>query len=95
MKALEEKKIKAAGQPKINLKVFGEGKDLNYVLEVDSLPEINLKPLENFTSTDYQVKVEEKTVDKKLQEIAEQHKNFADKKDGEVRVHGERGAAIR
>ena len=37
MKALEEKKIKAAGQPKINLKVFGEGKDLNYVLEVDSL----------------------------------------------------------
>ena len=89
MKALEEKKIKAAGQPKINLKVFGEGKDLNYVLEVDSLPEINLKPLENFTSTDYQVKVEEKTVDKKLQEIAEQHKNFADKKDGEKAVKGD------
>ena len=38
-KALEEKKIKAAGQPKIDLKTFGEGKDLNYTIEVDSLPE--------------------------------------------------------
>ena len=28
-KAIEEKKIKAAGQPKIDLKTFGEGKDLN------------------------------------------------------------------
>ena len=41
-KALEEKKIKPAGQPKIDLKTFGEGKDLNYTLEVDSLPKIEL-----------------------------------------------------
>ena len=41
-KALEEKKIKPAGQPKIDLKTFGEGKDLNYILEVDSLPKIDL-----------------------------------------------------
>ena len=37
-KALVEKKIKAAGQPKIDLKTFGEGKDLNYTIEVESLP---------------------------------------------------------
>ena len=41
-KALNEKKIKVAGQPKIDLKVFGEGKDLNYILEVDSFPKLNL-----------------------------------------------------
>ena len=41
-KALKEKKIKSAGQPKIDLKTFGEGKDLNYTIEVDSLPEVNL-----------------------------------------------------
>ena len=51
-KAIEEKKIKVAGQPKIDLKTFGEGKDLNYELQIDSLPNIklnnflkNLKPL--------------------------------------------------
>ena len=89
MKALEEKKIKAAGQPKIDLKVFGEGKDLNYVLEVDSLPDIKLKSFENFKSTEYQINVEEKTIDQRLQEIALQHKNFIDKKDGEKALKGD------
>ena len=42
-KALEEKKIKAAGQPKLDLKTYGEGKDLNYTLEIDELPSIKLK----------------------------------------------------
>ena len=31
-KAIDEKKLKVAGQPKIDLKQFGEGKDLNYEL---------------------------------------------------------------
>ena len=41
-KAIAEKKIRIAGQPKIDLKTFGEGKDLNYELQVDCLPEIKL-----------------------------------------------------
>ena len=45
-KALEENKIKVAGQPKIDLKTFGEGKDLDYTMEVDILPDIKLKPLD-------------------------------------------------
>ena len=40
--ALEENKIKVAGQPKIDLKTFGEGKDLDYTIEVDILPDIKL-----------------------------------------------------
>jgi len=52
LKAIEEKKIRIAGQPKINLKTFGEGKDLNYELEVDSLPKIILKAFENYKATD-------------------------------------------
>ena len=82
-KALEEKKIKAAGQPKIDLKTFGEGKDLSFVLEVDSLPEIKLKSFENYKATDYQIKVENKIVDDKLIEISKQHKQFIDKKKDE------------
>jgi trigger factor len=41
IKAIEEKKLKVAGQPKIDLKQFGEGKDLNYELQIDCLPSIN------------------------------------------------------
>ena len=36
--AIEEKKIKIAGQPKLDLKSYGEGKDLNYNLEIDEIP---------------------------------------------------------
>ena len=45
-KALEEKKIKVVGQPKPDLKSYGEGKDLNYTLEVDELPSIKIQSLE-------------------------------------------------
>ena len=45
-KAIEENKIKVAGQPKIDLKSFGEGKDLNYTMELETLPEIKLKSLD-------------------------------------------------
>ena len=50
-KALEENKIKVAGQPKIDLKTFGEGKDLDYTIEVDILPDIKLKPLDKIKAT--------------------------------------------
>ena len=45
-KAISEKKLKVAGQPKIDVKQFGEGKDLNYELQIDCLPNIKLKPLD-------------------------------------------------
>jgi trigger factor len=80
-KALEEKKIKAAGQPKIDLKTFGEGKDLNYTLEVDSLPEIKLANFESFSATEFLVKIENKIIDEKISDIAKNNKSFSDKKD--------------
>ncbi len=36
-KALEENKIKPAGQPKLDLKTYGEDKELEYVLSVTEL----------------------------------------------------------
>ena len=78
-KALIEKKIKAAGQPKIDLKTFGEGKDLNYTLEVDSLPEINLADFEKYKASEYTVKIETKLIDEKIKELAKNNKTFSDK----------------
>ena len=44
-KALEENKIKPAGQPKLDLKTYGEDKDLEYVLSVTELPKVDIKSL--------------------------------------------------
>ncbi len=82
-KAIEEKKIKAAGQPKIDLKTFGEGKDLNYELQIDSLPDIQLKSFEKYKAVEYKVKIEDKIINEKLKEISNQNKQFEDKKDNE------------
>ena len=46
-KALEDNKIKPAGQPKIDLKTFGEGKDLEYIISVTELPKVDIKSIEN------------------------------------------------
>ena len=81
--AIKEKKIKIAGQPKIDLKVFGEGKDLQYLLEVDSMPEIKLKSIENIKTNEYEVVLEKRIIDDKIQEISKNNKNFEDKKENE------------
>ena len=52
-KAIDEKKIKVAGQPKIDLKQFGEGKDLNYELQVDCFPSVTLKSFDKFKATTF------------------------------------------
>ena len=82
-KAIDEKKIKVAGQPKIDLKQFGEGKDLNYELQIDCLPNVVLKSLDKFKATNFKVKIENKVIDKKLKEIADQNKQFEDKNENE------------
>ena len=85
-KALIEKKIKAAGQPKIDLKTFGEGKDLNYTLEVDSLPELNLASFEKYNASEYLIKTESKLVDEKINEIAKNNKTFTDKNNKSIKA---------
>ncbi|MAH74232.1 MAG: trigger factor [Candidatus Pelagibacter sp.] len=83
VQAIEQKKIRIAGQPKIDLKTFGEGKDLNYELQIDSLPEIKLKSFEKYKAVEYKVKIEEKIILEKLNEISRQNKQFIDKKEHE------------
>ncbi len=88
-KAIEEKKIKVAGQPKIDLKTFGEGKDLNYELQIDSLPDIKLKPFDRYKAIEYKVKIEEKIINEKLKELSIQNKKFEDKKEDEKAILGD------
>ena len=81
MKALEEKKIKPIGQPKIDLKTYGEDKDLEYVISVTEYPKIDLKQIETIKFDDYSVKIEEKEVEKRIELIAAHQNKFIDAKD--------------
>ena len=82
-KALEEKKIKIAGQPKLEVKSHGEDKDLNYTLEIDELPSVKLNSLESIKYTDYEIKVTEEEIKKRIEDIAKNQDNFKDKEEKE------------
>jgi trigger factor len=77
-KALEENKIKPAGQPKLDLKTYGEDKDLEYIISVTELPKVELKSLENIKFDEYSVKIEAKETDNRIKEIAKSQNNFVD-----------------
>jgi len=87
--AIEEKKIKIAGQPKLDLKSYGEGKDLNYTLEIDELPKIKLNSLENIKYTDYEIKVTDGEIKKRIDDIAKNQDNFKDKNEKETATNGD------
>jgi len=88
-KALEEKKIKVAGQPKLDLKSYGEGKDLNYTLEGDELPSIKIQSLESIKFVDYEINVTDNDIKKRIDEIAKNQNNFKDKNENEVAQEGD------
>ena len=75
-KALEDNKIKPAGQPKIDLKTFGEGKDLEYIISVTELPKVDIKSIENIKIDEYKVNIDKNEADKRIKEIAKNQKNF-------------------
>ena len=80
-KALEDNKIKPAGQPKIDLKTFGEGKDLEYIISVTELPNIEVTSLNNIKVDEYVVKIDPKETDKRIDQIAKTQNNFKEAED--------------
>ena len=89
MKALEENKIKPAGQPKIDLKTFGEGKDLEYVISVTELPKVEAINVSNFKVDEYIVKIDSKETTKRIDQIAKTQKNFKDSEDSYISKIGD------
>ena len=75
-KALTENKIKPAGQPKIDLKTYGEDKDLEYIISVTELPKVEVKSIENIKFDDYNVSIDNIESEKRIKEIAKNQKNF-------------------
>jgi len=88
-KALEDKKIKVAGQPKIDLKKHGENKDLEYTIHVEQLPKIKTKGIEEIKITNYEIKTTNIDIDKRIKDIAKNQNNFKDKKNEETAAQGD------
>ena len=88
-KALSDNKIKPAGQPKIDLKTYGEDKDLEYIISVTEFPKVELKDLEKIKANEYSVKIENSETDKRIKEIAKNQKNFVEVDPAKVANEGD------
>ena len=75
-KALEENKIKPAGQPKLDLKTYGEDKELEYILSVTELPKVDVKAISDIKFDQYSVKIDKSEAEKRINEIAKNQPNF-------------------
>lgn len=72
--ALAERGLRPALQPKIEITAFDEGKDLEFVMEIEILPEIEPMDFSKITLERLVVEVDDKAVEDALQRIAEQYK---------------------
>ena len=88
-KALTENKIKPAGQPKIDLKTYGEDKDLEYIISVTELPKVEVKSIENIKFDDYNVSINSFESEKRIKEIAKNQKNFIEVDPAKVANEGD------
>ena len=87
--ALNDNKIKPAGQPKIEIKSSGEDKDLEYTISVEKSPEIKKIELDKIALTDYKLKIEKKDLDDRINLLAEGQKKYVNKKESETSVKGD------
>lgn len=74
-KALKDKDITPALQPKIEVTSFDEGKDLVYTMAIEVLPKIEVKDYKGFKLTKLVAKADDKAIDDALERIAAMRKS--------------------
>ncbi len=72
-KALQEKGLRPALQPKVEVKQFDEGKDLTYTVAVELMPEFKIMDLKAIKVEKPVTKPEKKAIDETLERIAKQN----------------------
>src|SRR5690606_19422284 len=75
-KALEDNDLRPAQQPKIEITSFDEGKDLEFTLQVEVMPDFKPMDFSKLKLEKPVAEVEQAKVDEALQAIAAQQKNF-------------------
>jgi trigger factor len=85
---LEENKIRPALQPKVEVSDFDEGKDLEYTMEVELLPEIEPADFSKFELERLVAEIDDSEIDRAIESIADQQKSFT-AEDGAVADDGD------
>ncbi len=75
-KAVKEKNLKPSVQPKVDIKNYEEGKDLEYSVIFQIMPEIPDFDLKSITVENSKLKITKKDIDDSLSQIAEKHERF-------------------
>jgi trigger factor len=75
-KTLTDQNIRPAMQPKVEITSFDEGKDLEYTMTVEVLPEIPQPDFSKIALERHVVTIEDSMADEALKRIAEEQKNF-------------------
>jgi trigger factor len=73
-KALKDKALRPAMQPKIEVKTFDDGKDLVYTLTVETLPDFKIADFKGAKLEKPVAKTDDKSVDEALERIAANNK---------------------
>ncbi len=81
---LEDKKLRPAMQPKIEVKEFDEGKDLIFSMKIDVLPDFKVMDTKGLKIEKPVAKIEDKEINDALERITAQHK-------GSQKIKGDRG----
>lgn len=79
---MDEKKLKVALQPKVDVEKFEDGKDLTCSVTVELMPEIAKIDLEKFKFNRLKSPVDDKTLEETLTRIAENNQDLMPAKDG-------------
>ncbi len=75
-KLLEERGLRPAGQPKIEITSFDDGKDLEYDLSVELLPDITVMDLSSLKLERLKAEVTDADLEKALGRLASAHKAY-------------------
>ncbi len=92
IKALKEKDIRPALQPKIDLKDknnFDGTQDLTFTMSVENLPKFELSDLSKISVEKPVAKVEDKTVNESLERVAKSNRDFKKVEENRAAVKGD------
>ncbi len=85
---IKDKKLRPATQPSVKILSFEEGKDLEFEVSLENLPEIKLKDFKNIALDKYMAEVPAEEVEKALGYLAQSRKETA-KADGKKAAKGD------
>ncbi len=88
-KTLEEKEIRPALQPKIEITSFEEGGDLEFTMEIEALPVVEPNDFSAIELERLQVEIGDEEVDERISAIADGMKSFIDVAEGEAASEGD------